>query len=89
MEAITFKRNLDQSNSSIVAVEQEKEVGRIEFSLQSSKLTINHTEVSPEKRGGELAKTLVFKTKELSEEKNIGIESNCPYAKKVLQKEKE
>jgi len=84
MENIRFKNNLDKEEGNITALEKDKEVGKLEFSLNATELTVDHTKVSPEKRGSDLGRRLVEKALELSEEKKLSIKSNCTYAKKVL-----
>ncbi|WP_143961809.1 GNAT family N-acetyltransferase [Litoribacter populi] len=84
MENIKFENNTDSGNSNILAIEDSNEVGRIEYQLTTTEMVVEHTEVHPDKRGTDLAKTLVVKALDFSKEKNLKIKSTCPYAKKVL-----
>jgi uncharacterized protein len=86
MEKINFDKALEKDTGAITALENGKEVGKLIFSHTESELIVDHTEVNPEKRGGNIGPQLVKEALQLSQHRNLDIDSNCGYAKKVLQR---
>jgi uncharacterized protein len=81
MENIKFKKSFEEDSGAIGF-----EVGKLLFSHNDDELIVDHTEVTAEKRGADLAPQLVKEALKLSKEKNLDIKSNCSYASKVLQR---
>lgn len=70
-----------------IAKENEKEAGRMTFSIPSSNfIIIDHTEVDPAFKGRGVGKQLLYKIVEMAREKDIKILPLCPYANAMFQK---
>ncbi|MEO1023060.1 MAG: GNAT family N-acetyltransferase [Bacteroidota bacterium] len=78
------------SKGFFIAQENGETVGEMTYSKAGdTKIIIDHTDISDQKRGSGLGKDLVFAAVEYAREKNIKILPLCPFAASVFNKHKE
>lgn len=68
------------------AVSKDVKAGTLSYTWSGeSRITIEHTEVYTEFKGGGVGKKLVFEAVEFARQENLKIIPECSYAKHVLQ----
>ena len=75
---------MDDEKCRSVAYDGDKEIGECDYEITESGWNIYHTGVSPEYRGKEIAKRLVFKVFEAADRSHAKIRATCSYAAKML-----
>lgn len=63
--------------------------GEMEYSLKGKVLSINHTGVSPEKRGEGLGELLMYEAIDYVEKNSLSIRPICPFAFRFFEKNSE
>lgn len=74
------------SNKFFVGQNENEPEAEIVFSQEQNKMVIEHTFVSEKLRGQGVGQELVDEAARHARESDIKIESQCPYAKEVLEK---
>ena len=83
--------DIKQGNQEFFIGENEAHaIGRITYEIESDDIIIaNHTFVSPDHRGKNLAKLLLDKLVEFARENNLKIRPQCSYVVRAFEKYKE
>lgn len=63
--------------------------GEMEYSLKGKVLSINHTGISPEKRGEGLGEQLMYEVVDYAEKNGLSIRPICPFALHFFEKNSE
>lgn len=81
----TIDYTFDLANKEFLAKNETGDVvGNIGYSEENGRWTITHTEVQPDYRGGDIARTLVRRVVEAARAAGVKLSATCPYAVKVL-----
>lgn len=82
-----IKRKDDGKKGSFALMDNEKQVGKLEYVWAGEdKFIIEHTEVDEKYGGRGLGKRLVMAAVEFARENNLKIIPVCPYAKSIFDK---
>lgn len=77
----------ESSKGFAVAQDNDKQAGRMSYSIAGSVLIIiDHTEVEPAYTGKGIGKQMLYKIVEMAREKGIKIIPLCPFAASVFRK---
>ena len=76
------KINITKDQGVILAIEDGKEVGKLEFNLKENVLTIQHTYAYEKGKG--TGKLLVLAAIDYAKANKLKIDPVCPYAKLIM-----
>lgn len=83
---MTIEIRHENCSTRISAMDGDREVGYLTYSLSDGVMDITHTVVLPEMRGQGIAKMLVDKALDFAHEEGLGTTASCTYAASVLSK---
>ncbi|SFS31718.1 GNAT family N-acetyltransferase [Sphingobacterium wenxiniae] len=69
-----------------LAVNDEVQIGELNYAIKDGILTINHTEVDGYYRGNKIAEDMVLATAEFARTEDMKIALECSFAEKVFEK---
>src|SRR5690625_4880627 len=90
MNIMEIKRKDDGEKGSFALMDNEKQVGKLEYVWAGEdKFIIEHTEVDNAYGGQGLGRKLVMAAVDFARQENVKIIPLCPYAKRVSEKSSE
>ena len=69
-----------------LALNDEVQIGELNYSLKEGFLTISHTEVEPYYRGNKIAEDLVLAAAEQARNQDLKVILECSFAEKVFER---
>lgn len=75
-----------QERKVLLALNDEIQIGELQYQIADGVMVISYTEVEPHYRGNNIAESLVLKALGLAKEQNLKVDPQCSYAVEIFKR---
>jgi predicted GNAT family acetyltransferase len=87
MSTPSLSHTASDTHGRIVALDEGIEIGELTYRLRDGIMTIDHTEVDPERQGKGIARALVHAAVDVARQRGLRVDATCSYAALVLRRD--